>query len=166
MCGIMRSRKCESKQVQFQGVFWKNCKKALQIYRKFEISYLSQSRNWKKTSGNWGLANKCSYHKHKCVCKSSINFPTVCVGKYNGKLNAHLQKEPVLYILQGEHITSYNFLINSLCTCYGICTSSWKFAICKTPFKSARSFCCQNVYNSVISYLDTNNTELTIWGSV
>jgi hypothetical protein len=30
--------------VQFQGVFWKNCKNALQIYRKFEISYLSQSR--------------------------------------------------------------------------------------------------------------------------
>ncbi len=124
MCGIMRSRKCESKQVQFHGVFWKNCKKALQIYRKFEISYLSQSRNWKKTSGNWGLANKCSYHKHKCVCKSSTNFPTVCVGKYkgkyNGKFNAHLQEEPVLYILQGELITSYNFLINSLCTCYGI----------------------------------------------
>ncbi len=47
-------------------------------------------------------------------------LPNSLCWEYNGKFNAHLQKELVLHILQGELITSYNFLINSLCTCYGI----------------------------------------------
>ncbi len=116
----MRSRKCESRQVQFQGVFWKNCKKALQIYRKFEISYFSQSCNWKKNFRKLRTCQQVQLSQTQMCLQVQHKLPNSLCWEYNGKFNAHLQKELVLYILQGELITSYNFLINSLCTCYGI----------------------------------------------